>query len=457
MRKITEITRKNIFTLFCKGCDSSLSVFGDKEERMIYAYNGDISELDFLSELYQLDKMPSSERRFSNAKDDILHHTINNDDWEFGWVFHDSRFKLKDCEDEEFLKFLCRVFHPSVRKESGCWMGILDKIQALLYFDGYELYVAERISGKEVYKWRELTKNEIASNKFIPFSQRYKNISLQIPSISINKRKALVELMHRLDEQFYLADETGWNYYKYSCDIVMDEIKKYYKPKAYNENGEYVEEDDFDKFIIYTSPKCVFDVIELFPQTNTHNFENEVNAILSEYDYKLTDRKMMAVQTQVNSYLVQPIKKAFSSEYINNQIKIMIDSQSNNPTEAIGKAKELVESCCETILEYNGVVSNKDWKLHNLVDETMKLLKITPNHISDTAKEARAIKAILGSLKGIASNIAIVRNAYGTGHGKTNSYRGLESRHAKLAVGSSITLVNFLWDSFEKQCKNKTL
>ena len=231
MRKITEITRKNIFTLFCKGCDSSLSVFGDKEERMIYAYNGDISELDFLSELYQLDKMPSSERRFSNAKDDILHHTINNDDWEFGWVFHDSRFKLKDCEDEEFLKFLCRVFHPSVRKENGCWMGILDKIQALLYFDGYELYVAERISGKEVYKWRELTKNEIASNKFIPFSQRYKNISLQIPSISINKRKALVELMHRLDEQFYLADETGWNYYKYSCDIVMDEIKKYYKPK----------------------------------------------------------------------------------------------------------------------------------------------------------------------------------------------------------------------------------
>ena len=125
----------------------------------------------------------------------------------------------------------------------------------------------------------------------------------------------------------------------------------------------------------------------------------------------------------------------------------MLNSQSENPTESIGKAKELVESCCETILEYNGVIPNKDWKLNNLVDETMKLLEITPKHIPDTSKEANAIKAILGSLKGIATNIAIIRNAYGTGHGKSISYKGLEERHAKLAVGSSITLVNFLWDS----------
>ena len=27
--------------------------------------------------------------------------------------------------------------------------------------------------------------------------------------------------------------------------------------------------------------------------------------------------------------------------------------QSENPTEAIGKSKELIESCCKTILEYN--------------------------------------------------------------------------------------------------------
>ena len=455
-KNITEITRKEIFILFSKGCiDNSFSHFGEFEERMLYTYYGDVSEIDFLSDLYQLDKIPSSDRRFSNAKDDILHHTVNNNDWNLGWVFYDSRFNLSGCEDEELLKFICKVFHPSVRSENGCWKNLLENIQALLKPDGYELYVAERISGREVYAWRKLTESEIVNSEFMPFSQRYKNSLLQIPSISINKRRALVALMHNLEKNICVTDDTGWKDYKYSCQIVMDEITKFYTPKAFNDKGKYVEEVDFDKFVIHTSPKFVFDVIELFSLFNNPNFENDVNAILSEYDYKLVDRKMMVVQTQINSYLVQPIKKAFSSDYINDQIKIMLDSQSKNPTEAIGKAKELVESCCETILENNGVVPNKDWKLNNLVDETMKLLEITPKYISDTAKEATAIKAILGSLKGIASNIGIVRNAYGSGHGKSASYEGLQERHAKLAIGSCVTLVNFLWDSFERR-KNQS-
>ena len=129
----------------------------------------------------------------------------------------------------------------------------------------------------------------------------------------------------------------------------------------------------------------------------------------------------------------------------------MLDNQSTNPTEAIGKAKKLIESCCKTILEKEGVCVNSKWDVGNLVDETMKLLEITPKHIPDTAKEANAIKAILGSLRGIASQIAIIRNAYGSGHGKSASYKGLQERHAKLAIGSSVTLVNFLWDSFERK------
>lgn len=45
-----------------------------------------------------------------------------------------------------------------------------------------------------------------------------------------------------------------------------------------------------------------------------------------------------------------------SSEYINKQMCIMLENQSTNPTEAIGKAKELIESCCKTILEQERVV-----------------------------------------------------------------------------------------------------
>lgn len=49
----------------------------------------------------------------------------------------------------------------------------------------------------------------------------------------------------------------------------------------------------------------------------------------------------------------------------------------------------------------------------------------------------------------IAQNIAELRNQYGSGHGKPATFKGLQPRHANLAVLSSFTLVNFLWDSFQ--------
>ena len=145
------------------------------------------------------------------------------------------------------------------------------------------------------------------------------------------------------------------------------------------------------------------------------------------------------------------LKKHFCSEYISNQIDMMVRLQSDNPTDAIGKSKELIESCCKTILEYSHVPVDKNWDMNKLVNETFKYLQITPNEISDTIRDSEAIKAILGNLKAIAGNIANLRNNYGSGHGKSSSFKGLQERHAKLAVGSSITLTNFLWDSFEKK------
>ena len=49
------------------------------------------------------------------------------------------------------------------------------------------------------------------------------------------------------------------------------------------------------------------------------------------------------------------LKEKFSSEYLSAQIDLMLKMQSENPTEAIGKAKELIESCCKTILDEKGV------------------------------------------------------------------------------------------------------
>lgn len=201
---------------------------------------------------------------------------------------------------------------------------------------------------------------------------------------------------------------------------------------------------------IELSNKLLLDLLEYY-ELAYPNFEEEKSSLYANLYAKcktIVDRYKTNL-TDTNITLTS--NASFSTEYINCQMKIMLDNQSVNPTESIGKAKELIESCCKTILVESKVEINNNWSLSNLVDETMNILEITPDHISNKSVEYKAIKAILGNLKGIASNMAKIRNTYGSGHGKVASYKGLQERHAKLAIGSSITLVNFLWDSFERK------
>jgi hypothetical protein len=147
------------------------------------------------------------------------------------------------------------------------------------------------------------------------------------------------------------------------------------------------------------------------------------------------------------------LKKQFSSTYLSNQIDLMVEMQTNNPTEAIGKAKELIESCCKTILD-DLEMDYKSDNVPQLTSKVMKALNLLPDNINPTARGADSIKAILGNLRAIPTELAKLRNPYGSGHGKSASFQGLEVRHAKLAVGSSITFVDFIWSTYESMKKN---
>lgn len=148
------------------------------------------------------------------------------------------------------------------------------------------------------------------------------------------------------------------------------------------------------------------------------------------------------------------LQEKFSSEYLSKQIELMLRMQNENPTDAIGQAKELIESCCKTILDGIGVAWDKNWDISKLTGETLNQLSLTPESISSTDPIDKNIKAVLGNLKGITSKLAEIRNAYGSGHGKSAAFTGLEERHAKLAVGCSITFVTFLWDTYEGRSKS---
>lgn len=147
----------------------------------------------------------------------------------------------------------------------------------------------------------------------------------------------------------------------------------------------------------------------------------------------------------------EDLMEKFSSEYLSQQIKLMVSMQRTNPTEAIGKAKELIESCCMTILEDMGMSWGKNDDVPQLANKVLDALELLPSNVQPTDRGADSIKAVLGNLRAIPTKMAELRNPFGSGHGKSASYVGLEERHAKLAVGCSITFVDFIWSTFESR------
>ncbi len=143
------------------------------------------------------------------------------------------------------------------------------------------------------------------------------------------------------------------------------------------------------------------------------------------------------------------IKKIFNAEYVSQQITLMETSIEVAPHISIGIAKELIETSCKSIFDQRNENYNKDWDLGKLMKETTKLLKLTPTEIPNEAKAASSIKQILGSLSSVVQGIAEVRNEYGSGHGKDGKFKGLQPRHAKLAVGAASTLAIFLLETHE--------
>lgn len=146
------------------------------------------------------------------------------------------------------------------------------------------------------------------------------------------------------------------------------------------------------------------------------------------------------------------ISKIFNTEYIEQQIAIMNTNININPSESIGKAKELLESCCKEILIRRNVdFSSYEGDITKLMTQTLSELSLLAKNVDEEKKGANSIKKILGSLNQIIVGIAELRNLYGNGHGKKANFKGLTPRHAKLAVGSAITLIRFLWETFEYQ------
>lgn len=296
MKQITEITRRDIFALFLYGMD--IEEFWENK-RISYGCYGKLSELDFLKRIYDLKALPSCDSRFDNAEGDIWQHTINNDDYENGWIFEDERFELLNGEDEVLLKFLCAVFHPAVRNENGYWKEFLEAVNGLLRADGYELYPESKISGRDVFGWRKYDPE--ANALFIPFSQRYeKEIKSKQLKLSLNMktRNQIFKLLEKYSSVYRETTETGCQYDITTSECVFRDISQFYMPRCFNENGNYVDTSDMEQFILHNSPFCVFDAIELYEKYNKDtDFAVQMTALLklNSVAYKLEYGKIESI------------------------------------------------------------------------------------------------------------------------------------------------------------------
>ena len=133
---ITEITRNAVFS-------------------KIKAYwNGQLDPIKFLERIYALDELPSEDRRFETFRQDIIQHTVNNEDWADDWIFSDKRLALD--ETDKLLTFLAQVFHPAVSPDVDRTIQRVKEVNQLLRADGYEFFESGHISGRPVWSHRKI-------------------------------------------------------------------------------------------------------------------------------------------------------------------------------------------------------------------------------------------------------------------------------------------------------------
>ena len=139
--------------------------------------------------------------------------------------------------------------------------------------------------------------------------------------------------------------------------------------------------------------------------------------------------------------------------YLHKQIERAQSSINEDPELAIGTAKDLLETCCKTILEQRNSSIENTPKLPKLIKATLIELKLVPEAIPNEAKGNKIIRQLLNNIGAIANATGELRNLYGAGHGKSVHSKGLQPRHARLAVSSAATLTTFLFET-HKETRN---
>lgn len=145
------------------------------------------------------------------------------------------------------------------------------------------------------------------------------------------------------------------------------------------------------------------------------------------------------------------VADALDAAWMQREIARLENAVDRDPALAIGTAKELVESCCKSVLTKRGISYPHSADLPALTKLVAKELGLVPDDIMDAAKGADTIRLILRNLSALTQYLAELRGLYGSGHGRDGQHRGLQPRHARLAVGAAVAFIDFVTETYRER------
>ena len=163
-------------------------------------------------------------------------------------------------------------------------------------------------------------------------------------------------------------------------------------------------------------------------------------------DGRITGGPVIVLREGVLSGLTDP---AAIREHLDRIARAIED---DDAAQAIGSAKELIESTAKVVLHERGLPVDDKEDLPQLVRAAQVALAVHPASASPGPDGSDAVKKILGGATAVATGLAELRNrGYGTGHGRGERRIGLRGRHARLAVAGAKMWCEFMLDTLSDE------
>ncbi|MGJ0975997.1 abortive infection family protein [Enterococcus faecalis] len=203
--------------------------------------------------------------------------------------------------------------------------------------------------------------------------------------------------------------------------------------------------DEGKPFQIVKLTKDLLDYYEDLPKETiwrTEQKDSQLKVIRDSIEEYVNSSDIYLQEEAIN------LTKKFDSLYIEKQVGLMTELINTHPADSIGKAKELLESCFKHILDKEKIDYSSSVTLQELRKKVFKLLNLDANE-NISAQSNQEVKKILSSFVQIIEGISHLRNEKGDGHGKGSDFIELPSRYARLVVNSAVSIVLFIWETYE--------